>query len=246
MPGSPALNQNTFSTESRLVEGEKMTIQGAVNKASILLALVTAAAAYTWYLAFSGHLQTAMPLIWGGAAGGFVLGLVTIFKKDWSAVTAPIYAICEGFFLGGISAVLEMQYRGIVLQAVMLTFGTLAALLGAYKMRLIVATDNFKRGVVAATGGIALVYLVTMVLRLFFHANLPFFYGSGPLSIGISLVIVVIAALNLVIDFDVIEQGAERGAPKYFEWYAAFGLLVTLVWLYLEILRLLSKLNRRN
>jgi uncharacterized YccA/Bax inhibitor family protein len=170
---------------------------------------------------------------------------VTSFKKDWSPVTSPLYAICEGLFIGGFSSILEARFPGIVLQAVMLTFGTLAALLGAYKTGLIVASDKFKRGVIAATGGIMIVYLATMILGLF-HVQVPFIYGSSAMSIGFSVVVVIIAALNLVIDFDFIEQGTECGAPKYLEWYAAFGLLVTLVWLYLEILRLLAKMNRRE
>jgi len=224
---------------------EAMTIQGTVNKASILLILVTLAASYTWHMIATGDTQNVMTWTYGGAIGGFVLGLVTCFKKEWSAGTAPLYAICEGLFIGGISAMFEARYPGIVLRAVMLTFGTLAALLFAYKTRLIVASDNFKRGIVAATGGIFLMYMVTWILG-FFHVSTSFLYGNSMLSIGISLFVVVIAALNLVVDFDFIEQGARAGAPKYMEWYGAFGLLVTLVWLYLEILRLLSKLNRRD
>ena len=222
-----------------------MTIQGTVDKASILMVLVVAAAAFTWRMYFTGEGAAVLPWTFGGAIGGFVIGLVTSFKKEWSPVTSPIYAICEGLFIGGFSSILEARFPGIVLQAVMLTFGTLAALLGAYKTGLIVASDKFKRGVIAATGGIMIVYVVTMILGLF-HINVPFIYGGSAMSIGFSIVVVIIAALNLVIDFDFIEQGAECGAPKYLEWYAAFGLLVTLVWLYLEILRLLMKLNRRD
>ena len=239
------MNENTFTDVRSAGEGDVMTIQGTVNKASILMVLVVAAAAFTWRMYFTGEVAAVLPWTFGGAIGGFVIGLVTSFKKDWSPVTSPLYAICEGLFIGGFSSILEARFPGIVLQAVMLTFGTLAALLGAYKTGLIVASDKFKRGVIAATGGIMIVYLVTMILG-FFHVQVPFIYGSSAMSIGFSVVVVIIAALNLVIDFDFIEQGTECGAPKYLEWYAAFGLLVTLVWLYLEILRLLAKMNRRE
>ena len=179
------------------------------------------------------------------AIGGFVAALVTVFKKEWAPVTAPLYALVEGFFLGAISAMYNFMYEGIVLQAVMLTFGTLFALLFAYRSGLIKATENFKLGVVAATGGIALVYLATIVLG-FFGVSIPLIHESGLVGIGFSLFVVVIAALNLVLDFDFIETGVEQGAPKYMEWYGAFGLMVTLVWLYIEFLRLLSKLQSRN
>ncbi|HST45904.1 MAG TPA: Bax inhibitor-1/YccA family protein, partial [Luteimonas sp.] len=164
--------------------------------------------------------------------------------KTWAPVTAPMYALVEGFFLGAISAMYNHMYNGIVLQAVMLTMGTLFALLFAYRSGLIKATENFKLGVVAATGGIALVYLATIVLGMF-NINIPLIHESGLVGIGFSLVVIVIAALNLVLDFDFIETGAEQNAPKYMEWYGAFGLMVTLVWLYLEFLRLLSKLQSR-
>jgi len=245
MTGNPALNQNTFTDLQSTREGEAMTIQGTVNKTSILLLLAIVAASFTWRMYFTGEATALMPWTFGGAFAGLIIGLITTFKKEWSPVTAPLYAVCEGLFIGGFSSILEARYPGIVLQAVMLTFGTLAALLGAYKTGLIVASDKFKRGIVAATGGIALVYVATLILG-FFHVQVPFIYGSSPISIGFSIVVVIIAALNLVIDFDFIEQGAECGAPKYLEWYAAFGLLVTLVWLYLEILRLLSKLSRKD
>ena len=172
----------------------------------------------------------------GGAIGGFILAMVTIFKKTWAPVTAPLYALVEGFFLGSISAMYELRFDGIVFQAVMLTFGTLFALLMAYRSGLIKATENFKLGVIAATGGIALVYLATIVLG-FFGINIPLIHESGIVGIGFSLFVIVIAALNLVLDFDFIENGVEQGAPKYMEWYGAFGLMVTLVWLYIEFLR---------
>ena len=180
-----------------------------------------------------------------GAIGGFAVALVTVFKKTWSAITAPVYALLEGLFLGGISAVFEARFPGIVIQAVGLTFGTLLCLLFAYKSGLIKATENFKLGIVAATGGIGMIYLVSIFFG-FFGIQIPFIHESGIIGIGFSLFVVVIAALNLVLDFDFIESGSEMGAPRYMEWYAAFGLMVTLIWLYIEILRLLSKLRSRD
>jgi uncharacterized YccA/Bax inhibitor family protein len=181
----------------------------------------------------------------GGLIGGFVVALVTIFKKNWSPFTAPIYALLEGLALGGISAIFERTYPGVAIQAVGLTLGTLFAMLLAYKTGMIRATQSFKIGVIAATGGIAVFYLVEMVLSMFFHINVPAINGSSPWGIAFSLFVVVVAALNLVLDFDMIETGVNGGAPKYMEWYGAFGLMVTLIWLYLEILRLLGKLRRR-
>ncbi len=221
-----------------------MTIQGAVNKSGILLAIAIASAAFAWNR-FEQSPASAMPMVLIGGIGGLIMALITTFKKQWSPVTAPIYALLEGLVLGGISALYNTQSHGIVLQAAMLTFGTLFALLAAYRAGLIRATEKFKAGVIAATGGICLLYIVSWILSLF-HVNMAFMNGGGLFSIGISVFVVIIAALNLVLDFDVIEQGAKLGAPKYLEWYAGFGLLVTLVWLYLEILRLLSKLNSRR
>jgi len=251
---NPALNKKTF--EGFAIPGgmggvtarsDAMTISGTVNKTAILLVLLMGAAFFTWGMFFraGGNPAVVMPWVIGGVFGGFIVALVTVFKKEWAGFTAPIYAILEGLFLGGISAVFEAQYHGIVIQAVGLTFFTLFALLGAYKSGLIKVTENFRLGVVAATGGIALMYLASIVMG-FFGVNMPFLNSSGPIGILVSVVIVIVAALNLVLDFDFIEQGAEHGAPKYMEWYGAFGLLVTLVWLYLEILRLLAKLNSRR
>jgi len=171
---------------------------------------------------------------------------VTIFKKEWSPVTAPIYALLEGMALGGISAIINTRYPGIAFQAVSLTFGTLFVMLSLYRSGIIKVTDKFRIGIIAATGGICLFYFASMLLS-FFHVN--FFgsvWGSGAVGIGFSLVVVAIAALNLVLDFDFVEQGVAYGVPKYMEWYAAFGIMVTLVWLYLEILRLLAKMNSRR
>ena len=237
---NPALNAKVFNvaaTGSRV-----MTIQGTVSRTAMLLCLLFAATMLTWNPATP---QDGMGWALIGGIAGFIVALITIFKKTAAPITAPLYAVCQGVMLGGISSLFEARFPGIVMQAVLLTFGTLGALLIAYTSRLIKVTENLKLGIVAATGGICLFYLASMVLGLF-GVQIPLIYGSGPIGIGFSAVVVVIAALNLVLDFDFIEQGAERGAPKYMEWYAAFGLIVTLVWLYLEILRLLSKLQGRR
>ncbi|GAB3743169.1 Bax inhibitor-1/YccA family protein [Lysobacter olei] len=248
--GNPALKDSTFLDlgTGSVVSGaqDAMTLNGTVNKTAFLLVLTLAGAMYTWSLFFSSNgTANLMPYVLVGGLGGFVVSLVTIFKKTWAPVTAPLYAALEGLFIGAISAVFELKFPGIVMQAVGLTFGTLAALLMAYRSGLIKATENFKLGVVAATGGIALLYLVNIVMG-FFGKSMPFIHDSGLMGIAFSGFVVVIAALNLVLDFDFIESGVEQRAPKYMEWYAAFGLLVTLVWLYLEILRLLSKLQSRD
>ncbi len=250
--GNPALQESTFLDlgSGRVVTGGDtgtMTINGTVNKTGLMLLLVVLTGAFSWHQTFGadGAVNPSIGLyVWGGALAGFVIALATIFKKTWAPVTAPLYAIAQGFFLGAISAMYEARFNGIVMQAVLLTFGTLFALLFAYRSGLIKATENFKLGVVAATGGIALVYLATIVLG-FFDIRIPMIHESGIVGIGFSLFVVVIAALNLVLDFDFIENATEKGAPKYMEWYGAFGLMVTLVWLYLEFLRLLSKLQSR-
>jgi len=221
-----------------------MTINGTVTKTAILLFLVVCGAAYTWNL-FGQSPQTAAPWMLGGLIGGLVVALVTAFRKTWSPFIAPLYGVLEGLFLGALSAYYEARFHGIVFQAMALTLGTLCGLLLAYRSGLIRATENFRLGIVAATVGIALVYLVSFVLG-FFGKQVPYIHESGWIGIGFSLFVVVIAALNLVLDFDFIERGAEHGAPKYMEWYAAFGLMVTLIWLYIEILRLLSKMARRR
>jgi uncharacterized YccA/Bax inhibitor family protein len=243
MTGNPTLSEKTFQETRPMIVGEAMTVQGAVNKTAILLILALMTAAYTWNITQTdpGAAQTWMI---GGAIGGFIIAMVTIFKKAWSPITAPLYALVEGLFIGAVSCVFEMRFPGLVTQAVMLTFGTLAALLAAYTTGLIRATSAFRRGVVAATGGVLLVYLASFVLG-FFGIQIPGIFGNGLIGIGFSLVVVVIAAMNLVLDFDLIESGARENAPKYMEWYSGFALLVTLVWLYLEILRLLSKLRSR-
>jgi uncharacterized YccA/Bax inhibitor family protein len=241
--GNPALHSKTFE-ETGGYSGERMTLEGTVHKSFIMLALVMGSAFATWYLYFNKPNVDVVPWVLTGAIGGFVLGLITIFFTKASPVTAPVYAVLQGMFLGGVSASYEAAYAGITLQAVSLTFCIFLALLIAYKTRMVKATENFKLGVVSATLGIFLVYLVDIILR-FFGMQMPFLHETGLIGIGISLFIVIIAALNLVLDFDFIEEGARYGAPKYMEWYGAFGLMVTLIWLYLEILRLLAKWYRR-
>jgi uncharacterized YccA/Bax inhibitor family protein len=240
---NPALNEKAF--KGQVAIGEAMTLEGTVNKTGLLLLCVVATAAWTWGLSHSDTPYAAFPWMVGGLIGGVIVALVTIFKKEWSPVTAPIYALLEGLVLGGISAVFEKSYPGVAIQAVGLTFGTLFVMLLAYKSGIVRATRGFKIGVIAATGGIAVFYLIEMVLGYFFHIQVPVINSSGPWGIAFSLVVVIIAALNLVLDFDLIETGVNNGAAKYMEWYGAFALMVTLIWLYLEILRLLAKARRR-
>ncbi len=244
---NPALNDRVFRDAAAGVLGDRMTIEGTVNKTGVLLICTVLTAAWTWHLFMQTRdPATVMPLTLVGAIGGLVFAIATVFKNTWAPVTAPVYALLEGLVLGGVSAVLEVRFPGIAIQAVSLTFGTLIALLLAYRSRLIPVTQNFRLGVVAATGGIFLVYLVTTVLGLFGVRFGSSIYGAGTLGIGFSVFVVIVAALNLVLDFDFIESGARMGAPKYMEWYGAFGLMVTLIWLYFEILRLLAKLRERR
>jgi uncharacterized YccA/Bax inhibitor family protein len=246
---NPALNDRTFTGIPRYEDAaHAMTLQGTVNKSGLLLVCVTLAACWTWHVFFgepSPNPAVVTPYMTVGAIGGLIAGLVTVFKPQWAAVTAPIYAVLEGFFVGGMSSLAEAQYPGIAIQAVGLTFGTCLAMLLAYSSGLIKVSENFKLGVVAATGGIALVYFVSIILG-FFGVSVPYIYGNGLIGIGFSVLVVGIAALNLVLDFDFVETGAHSGFPKYMEWYAAFGLMVTLIWLYIEILRLLMKLRSRE
>lgn len=238
--GNPALRTDTFTKVRSYDSSGTMTVEGTTNKTLILLFLTMFSASWVW-----GDPIKFIPFLIPILFGGFGIALVTIFKKEWSPVTSPIYAVIEGIFLGVISSMMESKFPGIVMQAVGLTFGVLFALLVAYKSKMIKVTDNFRLGVVAATGGIAILYFISIIMG-FFGARIPFIHESGPLGIGFSLFVVVIASLNLVLDFDFIEKGAEYNAPKYMEWYGAFGLLVTLIWLYIEILRLLAKLNSRR
>ena len=238
--GNPALSAKTFKNVAGISD-EKMTIEGTVNKTALSLLLLLATASYAWMNPSPG-------LMMMGFIGGLIMAITTIFKKTWAPYTVSGYALLEGLALGGISRIFEMQYPGIASQAIFLTFGILGALLLAYKTGVIKPTENFKLGVFAATGGIAIMYFISFIMS-FFGSGMAILStnNTSMMSIGFSLFIVIIASLNLVLDFDFIEEGAEKGAPKYMEWYGAFGLLVTLIWLYLEILRLLAKLqSRRN
>ncbi|HPB69295.1 MAG TPA: Bax inhibitor-1/YccA family protein [Candidatus Omnitrophota bacterium] len=237
--GNPVLTNDTFNEVRSYDSGHVMSIQGTTNKSFILLFLVMLTAIWAW-----SNPGGASPFLLPALVGGFLTALVTVFKKEWSPITAPLYALLEGVVLGTVSVIFEQSYPGIVKQAVGLTGATLCALLIVYRSGMITVTDQFRMGIVAATGGIALYYLLTLVLG-FFQVRMPLIYDSGPIGIGFSLIVVIIAALNLVLDFDFIEQGSRMGVPKYMEWYGAFGLMVTLIWLYMEILRFLSKLRRR-
>jgi uncharacterized YccA/Bax inhibitor family protein len=236
--GNPVLSKKTFT--NTISSSDQMTIEGTVNKTAISLLLLVGTGYFTFDVISSF-------LLIGAGIGGFILALVTIFKKEWAPITVPLYAILEGALLGGISYMYNASYNGIVTNAILLTVGILVSLLIAYRSGYIKATENFKLGIFAATGGIAIVYFVNLIMG-FFGSGLGVMSinNASPLSIGFSIVVVIIASLNLVLDFDFIEEGAKKGAPKYMEWYGAFGLLVTLIWLYLEILRLLAKLNSRK
>jgi len=248
---NPALGSKTFQDAARGMGGaidvtNRMTLDGTVNRTGILLLCALASAAFTWH----AYMQTHDPSdvagwLMLGVFGGFIVAMVTIFKQSWAPITAPIYALCEGLFLGAVSAFIDLRYPGIAIQAVGLTFGTLLTMLVVYRAGLIRVTNKLRIGIIAATGGIALFYLLEMILG-FFGIHFVAVNGSGPIGIAFSLFVCAIAALNLVLDFDFIEQGVNYGAPKYMEWYGAFGIMVTLVWLYLEILRLLSKMRSRN
>lgn len=248
--GNPVLREGTF--QGLFAEGERMTLNGTIAKTALLLILATVTGGWTWLrfmgIAAEGDVGAAMaainPFLWGGLIAGFGLAMVSSFAPRWSGITAPLYAIAEGFALGGLSAVFELRYHGIVLQALMLTVGVTVLMLVLYRTGAIKVTNRLRMGVFAATGAIALLYLVDIGLRAFTQIQIPFIHESGALGIGFSLLVVGLAAFNLLLDFDTIERGASQGAPKYMEWYGAFALMVTLVWLYMELLRLLSKARR--
>ncbi len=260
---NPVLRRQTF--QGAVAEGERMTINGTVAKTGLLLLLAVITATWTWHRftaafeqanqhigqgaahstaqAASQAMGAVSPYLWGGLIVGLILALVTVFKPRWSHITAPGYALAEGFALGGISALMNLRFPGVVLQAVMLTAGVMIVMLVAYRTGLIRVTHKFRMGVIAATGAIALLYIVDIGMRAFGGIDIPFIHESGALGIGFSLLVVGIAALNLVLDFDQIDQGVAQGAPKFMEWFGAFALMITLVWLYLEILRLLAKIR---
>lgn len=241
---NPALRDSTFDVRGA-IDQEPMTINGTVNKSFLLIVLVFATAYWSWSQSYpQGWELNASPTIpgWYFPVVLIALGvaIAIIFKKTWSPFLVPVYAILEGAVLGALSALFETRFPGIVFQAVMLTMGVFLALLFAYKTKLIPVTDNLRLGITAATGGVAIVYLIDFIMRLF-GTSVPMVHEGNTTGIIFSVIVVAIAAMNLVLDFDFIEKGATQKAPKYMEWYAAFGILVTLVWLYLEILRLLGK-----
>jgi uncharacterized YccA/Bax inhibitor family protein len=241
---NPAFSADAFVRARGAATGPNaMTIQGAITKTGVLIALALIPAVMVWNMYAQGN-QAVMGFATIGAIAGLVFAMATCFVPTWAPVTAPLYAVAEGTFLGGISAVFEAQYPGIVAPAMLSTFGVLICMLAAYRTGLVRATEKFKLGVIAATGAICLVYVASMILSLF-DVGVPFIRSASPIGIGFSVVVVIIAALNLVLDFDLVERGAQSGMPKYMEWYCGFALMVTLVWLYLEILRLLSKLRER-
>jgi uncharacterized YccA/Bax inhibitor family protein len=253
---NPALRQDAFTSDLPAYAyptGNLMTVQGTAIKSLVLLGIVVAFASVTWQMVIAGSANV-MLWVWGGATAGLILALVTMFKPTWSAVTSPLYAIAEGLFLGGISALYEQRFgagttngfalTGIVAQAVGLTLAVAGAMFLLFAFRIITVTAKFRAGVTMAVGAVMLYYVAVIVLRLF-GVSFPMLHDSGPLSLGISAVIIVIAAVSLLLDFDMIEKGAEHGAPKHMEWYGAFALMVTLIWLYLAILRLLAKLKDR-
>jgi len=248
---NPVFKERVFSRDYTS-QSEVMTVNGTMNKTALMLLLVVAGAVFTWNKFFGAistnpeaGMSAVLPWLAIGGIGGFITVLVTVFRPQSSGISAPVYAVFEGLLLGGISAVLEMQYSGIVMRAVALTLAVFMVMLFLYRSGVIKVTQKFAMGLFAATGGIALVYLVGFI-GSFFGWQMPFLYGNSNISIGFSLVIVAIAALNLVLDFAFIERAAESGAPKYMEWYGAFGLMVTLIWLYMEILRLLAKVASRD
>lgn len=250
---NPILKEKSFKKDYTM-QSESMTVNGTINKTATLLFLVVAAAAFVWNKFFDAMatnpeagMSVVMPWIIAGGIGGFIAALITVFRPQNSGISAPVYALLEGLFLGGISAIFDSMYPedGIVMRAVLLTFAVFFTMLFLYRSGIIKVTQKLRMGIVAATGGIALVYLVSFIGG-FFGMDTSFLHGNSNLSIGISLFIIAIAALNLVLDFSFIENASAQGAPKYMEWYGAFGLMVTLVWLYLEILRLLAKLASRD
>lgn len=243
--GNPALSSEIFDNAQRknsgpFIKDDVMTIKGTVDKTAMSILLLLMAG----YFSFT---EDSMIFMITGLIGGIITLIITIRKKHLSPITVPVYAMFQGLMLGGISFMYGQLYEGIVFNAIMITVSILISLLFAYRSGIIKATENFKLGVFAATGGLALFYLISFIGGFFglgFSVMDP--TNASLFSIGFSLVVIVIASLNLVLDFDFIEEGAEKGAPKYMEWYGAFGLIVTLVWLYLEVLRLLAKLSSRK
>ena len=249
--GNPTLAENKFRStvlDDITLHENAMTIKGTLQKFGFLFIMVLGSSFYSWKEFANGGNVT--PLIWTGAIGGLVIAITLAFKQAWSPFLAPLYALLQGLFIGSISAMYNTAFSAvapnIIINAVGLTFGVAASMYLLFSFRIIKATEKFKSVIISATVGIALFYVLVMILRAFGFDNMPFLHEGSILGIGFSLFVVTIAALNLILDFDMIEKGAEMGAPKYMEWYGAFGLMVTMVWLYLEILRLLSKISSRN
>lgn len=269
--GNPALNERVFEQQAAAagfdrppyvgapsappIEVERMRLSGTMSASAILLALLCVAAWFGWQAvdvatttneAGKTVVQSVSipPWLWVAWVAGFIVAIVTVFKPPIARFTGPLYAVAEGVFVGAISKIFEVQWDGIVLQAIGLTIGVFVMMLVLYATGTIRVTDKLRRGIIAATGAVCLVYLVSFIASLF-GSGVPMIHDAGPVGIGFSLLVVGIASMNLLADFDLIERGVDAGAPRYMEWYAAFGLLITLIWLYLEILRLLSKLRSR-
>lgn len=242
---NPVLSEKIFRREASLDASGTMTVKGTALKSIVLALIVFAGAAYTWKI-FNESINPSsiQPWMWGGLIGGFVVAMIISFKPNFAQYLAPVYAVLEGLFLGAISAMFNAAFAetapGIVMNAVLLTMMTAFVMFLLYRSRLIKVNEKFTKIITAAVGAVALYYIVNIILSLF-GVNLVMLHNSGPLSIGISLVIVGVAAFSLMMDFNFIERASEAGAPKYMEWYGAFGLMVTLIWLYLEILKLLAK-----
>ena len=251
---NPTLSEKIFNrahSQEQELNGT-MTVRGTMNKFGFLLIMILAGAAYTWNQYMSAlNPSSVFTLMWVGLLGGFVTALVISFKPKWAPYLAPVYGLLEGLFLGAISVVINEQFKesypGIVMQAVGLTFGTAIAMFLLYNFRIIKATEKFKSIMLTAVMGVAIFYLIYWVGGMF-GLEMPFMsWNNGSwLSIGITLVVIAIAALTLILDFDMIEKGAESGAPKYMEWYGAFGLAVTIIWLYIQMLKLLSQIASRD
>ncbi|HPH86257.1 MAG TPA: Bax inhibitor-1/YccA family protein [Ferruginibacter sp.] len=249
--GNPALSEKRFQDTvltDIITHENAMTVKGTLNKFGFLFLMVLGTSFYSWKEYAEGG--NVVPMMWAGAIGGLVVAIVITFKREWSPFLAPLYALLEGLFIGAISAMYNFAFAekapNIIINAVGLTFGVAIAMYLLYSFRIIKATEKFKSVIITATVGIAIFYVIVMVLRMFGFDNMPFLHEGSLLGIGFSLFVVTIAALNLILDFDMIEKGSEMGAPKFMEWYGAFGLMVTIVWLYIEILRLLSKISSRN
>ncbi len=244
---NPVLNKNTFKVRNvSTVESSTMTVKGTANKTFLLLMLSLLTAGWTWKKFFvEGNPQVIMPFIMIGSIGGLICAIAITFKKEWAPIAAPIYALLEGFAIGGISSFLELKYHGIAIQAASLTFGTLAVMLLLYRSGIIPVTEKLRMGISAAVGAICLVYMASWIMS-FFGMTIGFINGSSTIGIGFSILVVGVAAFSLLLNFDMIEEGQKQGAPQYMEWYGAFAMMVTLIWLYMEILRLLTKLRGRN